>query len=233
MGRRARLTGNVPPLNDFQRRNLAAVCSIGADRLTKVADALDSAGFVFSKPEIDRLIDDAVGEVGGPQLSSFVFGLTAGFRQDDTVPEDTLRMLSRFVSAYDGNDQKYDAWEACEPVLARLLNSPSVRLTSKALDISYDFERLYLSGKFITSIRPVFDEPRERIMGGAIVQTLRLAYLSGSEAQATLSIALDRADILQLRKSCDEALAKGAELARVAASDWKLPTIMSNDETVA
>ena len=171
------------------------------------------------------------GETDGQQLSSFLFGLSANFRHDDTSPADTMRMLSRYVSSRRKDDPAYDAWDACEPIVTRLLSSASVRLTSKALDISYDFERLFVGGRFVTSIRPVFDETREHIVGGAIVQTLRLAYLAGTGEENTLSIALDRADIVRLMKSCEVALAKGQELAQLSSDRWGLPTMMSNDGT--
>ena len=224
------MTGLIPRLRSSQQDNLAAVCAIGADRLRAVADALDAAGFVIAKTRIEGVMNDAIGETDGSELASFVFGVTSGVRQNNSAPDETLRMLSEFVAADIGESQRYVSWESCKPELSRMLHSESVRLATKAIDVSYDFERIYMNGRFITSLRPVFDEQREKIMGGAIVQTLRLAYFSADGVETTLSLALDRADIVQLLESCERALRKGREVVRAAEDEWRLPTIMSGED---
>lgn len=218
-----------PTLTQNQMSNLAKVCSIGADGVQAAADAVEGAGFVLAKVQIEKLISEAVGEQAGNELATFLFGVTVGSRQDPAVPDMILRRISDYMATQPA-DSPYRAWDACRPHLARLLGSQSVRLAAKAVDVSYDFERIYLQGRFVTSMRPVFDEAREEIMGAAIVQTLRLEYFSGNEAPTTLSIALDRADIEQLRQSCDEALRKGTAASRQATVQWKLPVIMSGED---
>ena len=86
-------------------------------------------------------------------------------------------------------------------------------LAAKAIDISYDFERVYITGRLLTSVRPVFDDPREEIIGWTVVQTLRLEFVAANGDQSSISIAMDADDIRQLKKECDVALVK-AEKAR-------------------
>ena len=87
----------------------------------------------------------------------------------------------------------------------------SVSLAAKALDISYDFEIVFLTGRWLcTSVRPVFDDDREGIVAPAIVQTLRLEFLASNGIRSNISIAMDADDIKQLRReSRDPAYKKG------------------------
>ncbi len=214
-------------LTAYQKRNLAEVCAIGSESLRKVADGLEAQGLLLAKTRIEEVINEIVGDGQGSELSSFLFGLIVGVRQDETAVERMLTTISEFVSSSNAEDVRYEAWPSCRPEIVRLLGSQSIRLATKALEVSYDFERIFMNARFLTSIRPVFDEDRENIMGAAIVQTLRLDYFAAAGGEITLSIAMDRADIERLRMSCDQALRKAQAAYHKTASEWGLPTIMS------
>jgi hypothetical protein len=89
------------------------------------------------------------------------------------------------------SDPRFRDWDECRAAIKRLLETRSLTLAAKALDISYDFERVYLAGRLLTSMRPVFDDQREDIRGSTIVQTLRLEYLAPNGDQSSISVAMD------------------------------------------
>ena len=101
-------------------------------------------------------------------------------------------------------------------------------LTAKAVDLVIDYERLYLKSRILTDIRPVFDTPRDAIVGSVITHTLRLDYMTYDGDEATTSIALDIKDIRQLAEACQKALGK----AKVAEDlmQTTVPTLVSGDD---
>jgi hypothetical protein len=217
-------------LTRSQEHSLSAICAIGESGLRRVADRLDQTGLLISRAKIESEIVGQVGQDHGTELARFLSGIAIGFRQDSSAPEATLNRISDLLGQLPEPDDRFSSWQSCLPLLVRLLASPSIRLAAKALEISYDFERLYQTARFITTLRPVFDEEREEILGGTIVQTLRLEFVSSSGEQSTLSMALDRGDIEQLRRSCDEALRKADAVLAKASGPWQLPTIVPGQD---
>jgi hypothetical protein len=215
-------------LSASQADSLASICTIGRAGLQLVHDHLSSAGLMISRTQITGLIVDAIGPEAGNELAAFLFGIAAGFREDKNAPEAALSAVSALVEHQD-QDSRFSNWEDCRQMLSRLLASQSIRLATKALEVSYDFERIYQTGRFLTTVRPVFNEDRTKILGATVVQTLRLEFVSSSGEQSSLSIALDRADIEQLRESCDEALRKAQLAYKGASEDWKLLTIIPGE----
>lgn len=216
-------------LSRFQLNNLAEVCAIGTDRLHTAADHLNSASLVLAKDKVDAMLAESVGKQAGEQLSQFLFGVLASYRQNPNEADTVLRRITDYAASHP-DEKGMGSWPACRPALELLLGSQSVKLSAKALDVSYDFERVYIGGRFLTTVRPVFDEARMKIMGAAIVQTLRVEFFSGDASPSNLSIAMDRRDIEQLRNSCDEALRKSDVAYRTARDEWGIPAVISGSE---
>jgi hypothetical protein len=219
-----------PGLTQSQETNLVAICSIGRVGLERIADRLEASTILISRSKIKELIIGEVGTEYGPELARFLFGIAVSFRSDSLAPLATLDRISDMVEQAPNSADRFPGWMDCRPVLVRLLASSSLQVATKALEVSYDFERLYQTGRFLTSVRPIFDKERDRILGATVVQTLRLEIISSSGEESTLSIALDRADIEQLKKSCDEALKKGKVIFDQVSLTWNLPTVMPGED---
>ena len=217
-----------PTLSKFQLSNLVEVCAIGPGGLSAAADRLDAADLVLAKGKVDSMLAESVGVSAGEELSRFLFGVMANYRQNPDVADAVLQRITDYAASHP-DERGMVSWPACRPAVERLLGSQSIKLAAKAIDVSYDFERVYGGGRFLTTMRPVFDEERIEIMGVAVVQTLRIEFFSGDAAPANLSIAMDRLDIKQLRRSCDEALRKSDVAYRTATEGWGIPTVISGD----
>ena len=83
-------------------------------------------------------------------------------------------------------------------------------LSAKALDISYDFERVYASARFLTNIRPVYTEEHDAIIGATVVHTLRLDYVAANGEDGSISLAIDQDDIIKLQDACKDAVSKAS-----------------------
>ena len=219
----------IDGLSRQQEGTLATVCEIGADRLRSMASEIAAMGMTVDRAKIERLISKHLGSENGEPIARFLFGLAIGSRQDPAAPGEMLERLSERISAVD--DPRFSTWAACRDVLKSLLSSHSIRLSAKALEVSYDFERVYRDGRFITSIRPIFDDEREAVLGATVVQTLRVDYSSSLTGEGTtISLVMDMADIVQLRLACDGAIRKGEAAYKAATATWNLPTLMPGED---
>lgn len=218
------------PLSRWQEANLAAICEIGDDKLRNVVDQLGAAGLLVSRERIEALMATAIGADPGRELARFLFGVAVGFRHEEASSDGFLVTIDRGLQTLPKDDSRFLRWPSVRPFLAALLDSRSIRLAAKASDVAYDDERLFLAGRIITSVRPLFNAARNEVEGAAIVQTLRLDFTSPSGEQATMSLTLDLGDIVHLRRICDEAVQKGKVVYGQASGAWGLPTLMPGED---
>ncbi len=101
--------------------------------------------------------------------------------------------------------------------LVRLLRfDTTLGITSKAIDIMNQHERVYCSGtRILTDLRPIFSEDTEQKPSAAvIIHMLKLAYHEG-ETTKDIFVALDSQDIQSLREQLDRAERKARGLLSV------------------
>lgn len=213
-----------------QRADLARVCRIGSVKLRHVADKLINTKLTIRRSAIEQLMRETIGDDDGEVLGRFVFGIAGAFRRTKSNASEFLRRLD--VPTQSDGDIVIDerVWSECRPALQALLEADSILLAAKALDVSYDFERVFLDGRLVTSIRPIFDGGRAEIVGSTIVQTLRIEFIAPNGDQSNISVALDADDIAQLRDECERALTKAAAAKMKMEKDAKLETIIPGEE---
>jgi hypothetical protein len=96
--------------------------------------------------------------------------------------------------------------------LTQLLDlKTSLALTSKALDVLTDAERVFYSAKILTDVRPVFDKAGARIEAAVIVHNLRIHFGQDDEHRDFV-VALDTGDVAKLRNVLNRADAKAKSL---------------------
>lgn len=190
--------------------DLATICGLGGRKLVAIADRIESSKLTIRRTKIDKMLMDEIGEGPGTALSSVLFGIAGTFRRAAISAGDALERVGQSLGDAKETDTRFAKWDECRGPLKRILETRSVTLAAKALDVSYDFERVYLAGRILTSIRPIFDEPREEIVGSTIVQTLRLEYLAPNGDQSSISVAMDLDDVNRLKDECERAENKAA-----------------------
>jgi hypothetical protein len=217
-------------LNVSHKSDFAAVCELGAETLAKIADRVE-AGFTIRRSQIELTIQEVIEPEQSAILGRVLFGIASTFRRFSLTPDDALERITKSLGEVLQEDARFAKWAECRPALKRLLDTRSIFLAAKALDISYDFERLYLAGRLLTSVRPVFDPPREEIVGATIVQTLRLEFVAPNGDQSSISVAMDKEDIRKLKDECERAIDK-ADRAQVRfEKDCQFEAIIPGEET--
>ena len=86
-----------------------------------------------------------------------------------------------------------------KPLITELLDlDEPLSIASKAFNILLDHERVFLSSKILTDIRPIFSNRKvESPVGAVIVHMFKIDYREGSESKEFF-VALDTADINKL-----------------------------------
>jgi hypothetical protein len=191
-------------LSKKQADDIATLCELGVDTLTRIAAAIETMPLTVKDAKIKETITSQFGIGQAESLERVLFGLaTIHRRRFDDVSE-----LLDAIRSDSWNETQRAAWLACRPAFEQLLSAESVVLATKALDLSFDVERFCVGARIITDLRPVFDRPRTTIVGSTIRQTLRLEYSSIDGTVTSVSIGLDAEDISRLKQSCEEALLK-------------------------
>ncbi len=145
-----------------------------------------------------------------------------------TTPSETVGALSLTIKQKKWPDDTYKKWEKIAPLIEKFLSLDNIVTTTKALELSSDFEHVLTAINIITDIRPVFSVNRDRVIGGIVLSRIRLKY-NDEDGPKGLSIALDKDEIQQLETVCKEALRK-IELATSMLKTGKLPSFVSGEE---
>lgn len=111
----------------------------------------------------------------------------------------------------DWTDEQFQRWVKIEPLLRELFELDVVRLSAKALDLSYQHAELLQHAQILTDVRPVFDTNASEVRGAVISHSILLRY-DDIEGDHTLSLLLDEADVRALKDQCDRALTKSETL---------------------
>lgn len=230
-----RLGPMVVPLRILpsQADDMAAVCAIGATALRQVSEAIGNAELTIKRERIRDTVLTIVPEPRASNLCRLIFGLSVvGSRNAKTIA-DTIEGVSITLKADYANEDRFTNWgEVSGPLLA-ILQCESVYLAAKAIDVAYDFERILTDCRIITSIRPIYNDVRTRIVGNTIVQTLRLEYVNSAGSRASTSVALDMSDVKKLRNVCEWAVAKAAVARQDLEEGKQTEIIMTGEEAEA
>lgn len=209
-------------LSKAQTDDITAVCSFGGETLIQIAAAIERLPFTIRQEKIQEIIAAQFGAEKAEPLGRLLFGLATVNRRHF---ENVSALLESISLPAEWDDLQRTKWRECRPALERLLSTKSVVLATKATDISFDVERFCIGARIITDIRPVFDPQHNQIVGSAMMQTLRLEYMSLDGTVSSMSIGLDAGDIDHLKKACEEATHK-ADVARDTLSKSGLTEII-------
>jgi hypothetical protein len=217
-------------LTAAHKDELALACELGPGKLKAIAHAIDAAEFTIRRSQIEETIKAQIGPEKGVVLARLLFGIAGIFRRTSLSAADALDRVEQSLNKDDSEDTRFGNWNECRAQLKLILETRSLSLAAKALDISYDFERVYLAGRLLTSVRPVFDEQRNEIFGSTIVQTLRLEFLAPNGDQSSISVAMDLDDIHKLRDECQRAINKAATAKARVERDCGFEAIIPGEE---
>jgi hypothetical protein len=201
----------IAPLrvSEMSARNLALIRDQSADRLSEVlAELLAAKMPIVSLRALRATFERALDKETARELTRQLIALGTYIRHSGSIPAEAVAGLTLGLKARGWSEAELNRWTAIAPQLEGLLSTNHIAILSKAMDISSDFEHIYDDARILTDIRPIFNETKSEIVSAIICQRLRLAYRDGTKEPIVLSIAMDRNDVEELKRACEEALEK-------------------------
>ena len=110
---------------------------------------------------------------------------------------------------------RFDERKSQLDLLGKIVDSDSICVAAKAIDLSFDFDRILTNARLVTDIRPVLNRDQSQPVGAVLQHGLHLSYFE-NDRPFEMTIALDDDDLRTLISVCGDALKK-SETARIFA----------------
>lgn len=173
----------------------------------KLADLVIHLGQLAETPLVPehllRELKTQLSEEDAELLLSQILSLSMLVRVSESKSVDVIKALRVAMSS---EDQRAE-WDSIAGSMQGLVDSTPVRLVTKAMELSYDYANLLRKARIITDLRPLFDDEGEKVEGGVVTHTLRIAY-SSDDGGHEVSLALDIKDVEKLHEQCERAIKK-------------------------
>jgi hypothetical protein len=140
----------MPPrvrVSPSQAQELAVACRLGPSLLRSLADEIESERATISQSRLSEIIERFVPSEDGKVLARLLLSLAAAISRDATKISGVLDGITFALESDFKEDKRFVAWRDCRDAIGRLLSSRSIILSAKALDVSYDFERVLAASR--------------------------------------------------------------------------------------
>jgi hypothetical protein len=189
-------------VSDRQESELGIIASAGAQRLAEALAKLDTVTSALSSPKALRESFEAwVGKELGAALAKQLFSLNAFSRSAGVDIREVLAGLRSGLEGRGWSDEKLSLWDRVAPTVLMLLQHQRVQVSAKALELAFNFSKIFSTAEILVDLRPVFDTNHDEIVGMLISHKLRL-HLVTDAGDESHSIAMDEKDIKRLYESC-------------------------------
>lgn len=184
---------------------LAAELSGGMSIRLGVEESLEQ--LVLGSAALSDMDADAKREISGG-----LAGLHYLAMQGVLAPGELCKLVATRLAPED--DPQIEAYTA---LLEALLSIRPLQTATKATLLAEDFERIYLSSKVLTDVRPVFDEDLDKPLRASLVlHTIKFVVRENSVAKEVFIVA-DSNDVRELMTGLERSLTKARSLRQVFA----------------
>lgn len=218
---------------DEGREAIKRLLELEPDRIVQIFRALETTGPVLIHPSARAiLVDEVMGDDAVDHLDDIlrfaVFPFHTLRQQSDLSASDIYSIIEEEMSQIESdyeqkcNDRKQE--------LIALFDSAVLATEGKARGLIRARPNLVQSARIFTDVRPVFNETRDQITAHAIINTLRIRFLDGSDSK-TIHLSIDPDDLEDLEEQIKRAQRK---IKRIVEDGKKLgyPSLMYLPEKV-
>lgn len=155
-------------------------------------------------------------------LSSVGYYTTAIDQGDLAIDDIASALHAEFDSA---------ASKASIESLLKIIGNPAVAAAIKTSQLAFDQQSVLQNVKILSDLRPVFNNDRDGLFQFIILNTMQFIARDkyGTKSHA---IALDKSDILALKRGCELALKKISALEDVVLKGLKLPVYLPGEDRI-
>lgn len=187
-----------------------AFARLDAQERRAVVDRVAAIPLFSSSSEIERAFEE-IDSISDPELAT---GALTGALMvlEDQSPDGLLKAATDLA-----NSPKLDLSDAEREQLAEFLHQvlalPATSTSAKAEAMLFEGERIFLSCRIVTDIRPVFGSDVATAPQGAILRhMLRVEFLKANGDRDSLFVALDPADLEELGGTIERATQKAESI---------------------
>ncbi|HWO23666.1 MAG TPA: hypothetical protein VNO30_33220 [Kofleriaceae bacterium] len=226
--------GNLPEIEipSGHRALVAKLVSLPDEQASSLITELRNTPPALSRSELASRIAPAT-KFDEDTARAIVDVLTSMYEAMARIDEKPDRFVAAVIAAAkklpsELFEQNVD-WEKAQKLIGELMRlERSLGVSSKVLGVITDHAHVYCRSRVLTDIRPVFSISASHPPAAlAVIHTLRLTYHSGDETQG-FYVALDAADLEDLREQIERALEKEKSL-RAMLTEKQLPVLSASE----
>jgi hypothetical protein len=216
-------------LNPQSEQDILTICEQSEDHLEDAYARLASAKeSVISPKGLRAQLEQPLAPGVVRALVQQLVWLRSYIDYSKTSISQALEALALGIKDKKWPEETYKKWERVAPIMEKFLSLENIVTTTKALELAADFEHVLQSANVLTDVRPVFSANRDKIVGGIVCNRLRIKFYNEDERKS-LSISVDKDEIEQLRKVCEDALRK-IDMASNMLKAGQLPSFVTGEE---
>lgn len=217
---------NIPRKRE---QELISFTKMGIDELNNLLSLVSKEGKeVFTIGSLRDIAKRAIGDNAGEIVSTLI-SLESLRRERETDVDKFVSNFTRSVEGLGWDEGQLELWNERSDILSSILKSPGINCVAKALDLGYDHDRIYYSGRVISDIRPIFNKDRTKISGGVTIHTLKIEYQENEE-EKILSFVLDENDLKQLSGSLMQAVGKNEVMKEFTNKNCGIPVVNPSED---
>lgn len=208
----------MPSLNvpDAYAAALLSLHKIGDDQFAAVLDAIDALGGP-SGTHAFAAAADASAQIGEETAETLLQVLLSIVDHAERQQEHPGGLIAEIAASPDLGLSDPDQERLARRVETLVGRSPT-RLLHKSLSLLREHDSVFLDGKIVTDIRPVFgDEVSDGAETAVLTHSLKIEFVR-ADRRDYFYVALDQDDLLRMKEAIDRAIAKTASLTKTLKS---------------
>lgn len=219
-------------------RELAALAE-NAERLAELVSLCTQQGPAPTQITLAKRVSEKLA-LPVPVVRLLIVGLTNLLKAASKLEVSSDHLLASVIESAESNvTEKWTAKDVerlkgsadfIATALSQIQPDHPILVSRKAEELGYKRVKLLTDSRIITDLRPVFDDSATRILESVITHTLWIEYIE-EEGQREIEIAIDMADIANLRRWCERAERKAVTLKKeMAKFEWPTAIVNESDD---
>ena len=202
-----------------------------AEHASKLAAIAQVAAAPETGSSLGRIADAASAKVGlsEEQVRDIVSNILAIHNVRMRFEFGPGELLEKVNACIEGNapaewrEKYYDIWQReADAIRAALAPESPFAGLAKSIELTYAHQNVLQSARIVTDIRPIYDDDAENIERALVTHLLMIEYDSGEDTKR-IHIAIDAADIRELKTLCERAERKTAVAVKaLAPTGWSM-----------
>lgn len=193
---------SVPPRH---RAHLGRLADLSSEERSQLVEALTALPAFTAMPDVAERLKAVITSETIEEARALAEALIALSAQRAVW---SARDLAARVARSEDLAVTEDRRDSFADFLAELIEAKALVTMGKAIDVMTEHAHVYQSARLMTDIRPIFrDEPDAKPTGAALIGLLVLNHTTNGRRQS-IHVAMDRADLHELRTVVDRAITK-------------------------